>query len=124
MVDFLSWIAPNFFSRRHTLTRPLDCLAGRLNNKNSQEPGVLPEINISSRNTCNIMYAISARESISSKQSLAHALPIGDYARLTRKRHNGGGGMTGFVFVRMRRLWSSYVIGIGAPRRNEAGGSK
>jgi len=67
------------------------------------------------------MYAISARESIFSKQSLAHALPIGDYARLTRKRHNGRGGMTGFCFVRMRRLWSSYVIGIGAPRRHDAG---
>jgi len=40
---------------------------------------------------------------------------------LHEKRHNGRGGMTGFCFVRMRRLWSSYVIGIGAPRRHDAG---
>ena len=66
-MDVLSWIAPNRFSRRHTLTRPLDCLAGRLNNRNSQEPGVLSAINISFRNTCNFIYSMSVRESIVSE---------------------------------------------------------
>jgi hypothetical protein len=98
------------------------------NSKNSQEPGVLSDINISLRNTCNFRYVVSARESIFSQPCSAYDPTIGDYTRLTRRRHSGGDGITGFVlsaFVRVRpRLWTSYVIGIGAPGRNEVGGSK
>jgi hypothetical protein len=42
--------------------RALDCRADRLNNKKSQEPGVLPETNISLRDTRNFVYSVSAPE--------------------------------------------------------------
>jgi hypothetical protein len=40
-------------SLRQTFTRSLDCFAGRLKSKKSQEPGTSFEIDISFRNTCN-----------------------------------------------------------------------
>lgn len=52
-MEVLSWTAPNFFSRRQTLTRSLACLAGRLKSKKSQEVEISGEIDISFRDTCN-----------------------------------------------------------------------
>src|SRR5258707_12807901 len=42
--------APNFFRRRQIFTRSLEFFAGRLNNRNSQEPGSFFDMNVSLAN--------------------------------------------------------------------------
>jgi hypothetical protein len=69
---------PNFLSLRQNFTRSLDCFAGKLKSKNSQEGDIFGGIAVAVGSTCDLSRFILIRVPVKVVNCLARAAPVAD----------------------------------------------